>query len=74
MLEPAGPPPIIPTSKSGADEFISAAFSQECLTQECLLETPSFAIESGFQLWTFSGLDIVAIAAQLEDKTTLRVR
>jgi hypothetical protein len=31
MLDPAGPPPIMPTSKSGADEFIAAAFSQECL-------------------------------------------
>ena len=29
MLDPAGPPPIMPTSKSGADEFMSAAFSQK---------------------------------------------
>jgi hypothetical protein len=62
MLEPAGPPPIIPTSKSGADEFISAAFSQECLTQECLLEMPSFAIESGFAVWAL-------LLSQLSSKT-----
>jgi len=31
MLDPAGPPPIIPTSKSGTDEFISAVFSPRCM-------------------------------------------
>src|SRR5256885_2244751 len=29
----AGPPPIMPTSKSGADEFMSAAFSLKCLLE-----------------------------------------
>ena len=33
MLDPAGPPPIMPTSKSGADEFMSAAFSPKMLSK-----------------------------------------
>src|ERR1022692_396466 len=41
MLEPAGPPPMIPTSKSGTDEFISAAFSQMCW----------FEMRSWYRIW-----------------------